>query len=258
MNYKKIIGYVAVILAVAVFLTAGIVSAQKRTAATGEGKNLICSRISELRAKTTARLGEKNTKLGERQTERNQKITDNREKRDNKLSESRTNWNERRNEFFQKLEEKAITDAQKQAVATFKSAVETAIAKRKADVNAAISAFRTDFDKLISDRKMAVDQARITLNNSISMAFDKADTDCKNGVSAVTVRENLKTSLKNAQEKFTADKKTIDKIKTGAQTLIAAKKTAFEKAISDFKNAMQTAKNMLKPFFGEQVGEQGQ
>jgi hypothetical protein len=61
----------------------------------------------------------------------------------------------------------------------------------------------------------------------------------------------LPESIQAARTKFQTDKKSAPKVGGNIQTLIEARKQAFEKAMTDFKAAMEKARTDLKKAFLE-------
>lgn len=251
MNYKKTI--VAAVIAV-VFLAPAIIFAQtateKRNQALENARKVFCEKAANFYGKLNQRLDERGAKLEERKTEREQNMEGRRDNRDAKREEARDRWQERRSDFYQKLEERAQNDAQKQALVIFKQKVEAAIIARKTAIDAAKQIFRDGLDKLIAERKAAVDTAKNALRNATRTAHENASLECQNG-EPQTIRETLRTRLKEAREKFEADRQAIEKLKDGVKPLIEARKAAVEKAISDFKAAMESARTELKTAWEE-------
>jgi hypothetical protein len=87
------------------------------------------------------------------------------------------------------------------------------------------------------------------LADAVKAAVEKAKTDCQNGVDPVSVRATLKDSIQAARTKFQTDKNSAPKVGGNIQTLIEARKQAFEKAMADFKAAMEKARTDLKKAF---------
>ncbi len=256
MNCKNLFSFFIPLIIVSVLLSPIMVSAQRKTIE--ETKQTICERFISWSAKVLQRITDAETKIDAKRQELKNKLNERWIERSDKIAETRAEWNANREEHFKKLEERSQTDAQKQAVLTFRQAVTSAIEARKKAIDEARETFKKGVENAVSARKTAVDATKLVFKNTVTAAVDEAKAACSANTDIKTIRENLQKKLKAAREKFAADRQTIEKMKDGAQTLITARRNAVEKAISDFKNAMQTAKNTLKPFFGEQVGEQGQ
>lgn len=208
-----------------------------------------CSKISDTLTNVENRADEREAKIKEKRETRQSTIDERREKRDERLAEFRQRHDENRSEHFQKLMEKALTDEQKQAVTQFQTDINNAIITRKTTIDKAINDFRQGIDNAISSRKTSVDSLISTYKNSIEEAFNKAKTDCDNGIATSEIRTTLRASLKELRQKFENDRKNLDKINDSMDSLITAKRAIFEKAISDFKTAVQAAKEKLKVAF---------
>jgi len=208
-----------------------------------------CNSISNLTSKYDQRITDRETKLETKRVEITNRIAERWEARDEKLAEKREKWDENREEHFDKLEEKAETDEQKQAFLAFKQAVTAAIASRRAAIDKAIDDFRQGVEQAKIDRKSAADTLRNTFRNSIRAAFQKAETDCDAGVDPATIRTNFRAEVNAAKEKFETDRKEMEKLQDMMKTLINTRKEAIEKAIDDFKTAMETARTEFKAAF---------
>ena len=251
MNSKKTIFSAVGAVAILSFFSTVIIFAQTGTpkaAGTQASKNF-CQRVSEFSSRIDQKITEQNVKLEAKRNETANKISSRRQERTSNLAEIRTKWDESRTEHFQKLREKAETDAQKQALIQFKEAVNSAISTRRAAVDAANSGFQQGVDQAITARKIAADAAVANFRNSVKAAWDKAKTDCASGVNTATVRQNLKSALKSAREKFVSDKQAVEKLRDSMKNLIQTRKQAIEKANQDFKAAMEKAKDDLKAVF---------
>lgn len=216
--------------------------------AAGKG---ICLQMEELSSNISGRMDEKESRIESKIQEKLQNLEKNRERRDGELAKFRNEADQWREENYNILESKAETSGQKQAVEDFKTAVEASVKARRAAIDAAIDAFRGGVDQAIAGRKSAIEEAAKTYRSSVRTAFEKAKTDCENGVLSTQVRADLHISLKAARGKFLEDRKGADKLQTATKSLITAKKQAFEKAISDFKTAVETAVAELKKTFPE-------
>jgi hypothetical protein len=259
MNSKKLAAFilisaVGVSIAGSVFAYAGVgalLEAKKRAEgfkqdAAAKG---ICLRIDEISSKTKENVSQKEEGINARIQNKLQEMDQNREKRDNELAEFRTNADEWRDKNYQLLEGKATTDEQKQAVEKFKTAVETAVKIRRESIDTAIDNFRDGVDKARTDHKSSLEGAMNSYQNAVQTAFEKAKNDCENGVDEKTVRTTLRTSLESSKGQLREDKAGVTKFRDTMKVLIDAKKTAFEKAISDFKTAMKAATGDLKKAF---------
>jgi hypothetical protein len=210
--------------------------------------NLICDNLEKWVVKIDQVLTEREMKIEEKQTERLEKLDEKRENRDTKLEQHREQWEEKWEEHFGILEEKASTSEQKQALVDFKEAVEEARASRQAAVDAAISQFRIDLDKLIADRKTAIEAAKTAYINAYNAAIQNAKQACIDGGDPSQIKETLRTALKAAKDKFNSDRQVIEKL--DLKSLVEARQRAFREALEYFKKAMEEARTELKTAFG--------
>lgn len=218
--------------------------------ASGENPANFCSRLLEVKSKVNGGLADRTTKLAEARTARDGKLDAGQADRDAKLADTRAKADANRQDHYAKLLEKADTDAKKQAVQTFRTAVEAAVAARRAAIDEAIKTFRQGVDGAITARKAAVDTAVNTFTASVNAATAKADTDCAGKVAPRTARETFQASLRAAREKLRTGRQALEKRKDVVTPLRTERKAAVDKAIADFKAAVEAAKNTLKAALG--------
>lgn len=256
MNYKKIFTITLGAIIITSILAPVLIWAQNENVNTG-AKNF-CARLSTTASKIDQRIINRDAKLESKQTEILNKIEARRDKRGVKIAEKRAKWDLNRVEHFAKLETKTQTDEQKQAVIAFTRAVQTAITTRRAAIDTAIQDFQQGINEAHFTRKSSADIVIGIFRNSITSAFEKAESDCENGIDPKTIRENLRTDLKTARENFVSDKQKIEKIKTPMETLITARQEAIKQAIDDFKAAVIQARDDFKTAFPPESEESPQ
>jgi hypothetical protein len=83
----------------------------------------------------------------------------------------------------------------------------------------------------------------------VKAAFDKAQTDCQNNVDPNTIRTNLRTALQAGRSQMQTGRQALPKVGGNIQPLIDARKQTVEKAMADFKAAMEQARTTLKKAF---------
>jgi len=209
----------------------------------------VCENISGLATRFNERVNEKGDKIRIKKQERENNWEEKLVEIDNRLTTLRNTRDEAWEKHFSKLEEKAESDVQKKAVSDFKSSVKKAIEARRAAINAAMTTFRNGVKNLIATRKNGLAKAVESYQAAQKAAFEKAKTDCVNGVDPKTVRTNLHASLKTARDKFNTEKQAVEKVGTSMDALIKAKKEAMEKAKADFHAAMEKARTDFKKAF---------
>lgn len=216
----------------------------------------ICLRVDEILSKINERMDQRGEQIEERIQNKIQEAEKNRGERNENLVEFRENADEWREESYEKLEAKAKTNEQKAAVEEFKKAIETAVDARRAAIDAAIDTFRDGVDGAWANHQSSIEGATNTYREAVRTAFEKAKSDCEDGVDAQTVRANLHTSLQAARGQLKEDRAGVAKLRDEMKNLIAARRAAFEKAISDFKTALETARKELKESFPESGEEE--
>lgn len=208
------------------------------------GEN-ICQKISDMANREQERLRQRTMNSGDRFQNWQLKTTE----KDSELANLRSNWDGNRDAQFKKLEEKATTDAQKKAVADFEATVKAAITARRTAVDAAISTFREGVKKLISDRAEGVSTSFTAFSDATKVAYETAKSDCASGKDPATIRTTLRNSIAAARTKFNSDRTSAPKVGGNIQALIDARRTAVNKAMTDFKAAMEKARTELKKSF---------
>ena len=249
MNFKKI-----TIFAFSVFVTACLALPVFAISQVGEGSPALkgfCSRISELTLKVDQRINDREAKLEKKHQENLDKFAVNKSERNAKKEEGKDKRDANRQEHYSALEAKATTDAQKQALAVFESTVEAAITARQTTIDATIASFQADIKRAMDNRKVAVDAAVSEFKNAEDLAIDKAISDCASGIDQKTVRATFIASMKTARDKFQSNKQAIEKLRASFEPLRATRKAAIDKAIQDFKIAIEGAKNELKIALGQ-------
>ena len=232
-----------------VMLLTSALPAFAQTSGTGTRPNgNACERFTKLATSMEARVNEGRMKLFARRDERKEKLDDRREARDERRDDRREQWEAAWEKRIDRLEELAASNTA--AVAAFKTAMAAAWKTRNAAIDAADKAYRAGLEKLIADKKTAVENASLAFKTAVSAAFTKAKADCASGVSADTVMTNLRASLKAAQDKFQADRKAVDAIGGKVKALVTTRQAAIEKAKSDFKAAAEKARADLKAALG--------
>jgi len=211
----------------------------------------ICENITTRMESLKNRLAERRGKIVDRHQDRIDRLKGGRDERRENLNERRTNRDQEREERYATLEEHAETDAQKQAVETFKRTVEASVDVRQEAVDAALDAFYVGIGDAISDRDTALKTAAEKFEDALNAAIDKVKSDCANSTDPQTIRQNLRTDIKDARDalKNTRQGNTVgDDVKVLAET----RRAAVEKAFEDFRTALEDAQAELKKAFGEE------
>ncbi len=250
--YKKL-GMIALLGAIIVpqFTFAAGPLAERRAANVNADKGSaaqFCTNLSTRADGWATKIDAKTAKVDINRNEQINKKAENRADRDARLDQHRDGWDNNRSARFAKLEAKATTDAQKAAVAEFKATVTAGITARRTAIDSAIAAFRSGVDALNTSNKTAIDLAITNFKTAYQAALTKATADCAAKVDPKTVKATFEASVKAASDTFKAAKDAIIK-KSAVEALAATRRTAVNKAISDFKVVLQAAQQKLQLAF---------
>lgn len=237
MNFKRIITITIGTITIIGVATPVYIIASPPMSASG-----FCNRISNISSDIVQKVKDNNNSIESKRTKITKNLQERWTEQANALLDKRNEWDESRDEHFKALEEKFPNDPKKQTVIVFERAVEAAIVARRAAINKAIADYQQGVQKLKSDRKTAIDAIKTTYEYAITAAFNKAKSDCSNDANPVTTRQTFIDAVKAAKDKYKSDYQAIEKLSTNMDQLIAARKAAIEKAIQDFKVAMEKAK----------------
>lgn len=210
-----------------------------------------CANVDKLASETDKKFAENEAKRIQNKNEKESKNESKRADKEKKLDDKRADSDQKRIDRLAKISSKATTTAQIAAVDTYKTAIQTAINNRRTAVDTAMKAYQSGLKSLIDSRKASSTVARTNLNNAINSAISKAKTDCASGVSDNTARTNFKNAVKAAKDQFNSAVKGLDNLKTQREALEKTRKSAFEKAHTDFKVAMENALSTLKTALGK-------
>ena len=205
-----------------------------------------CSKFNAKSLELDRRMGDNESKNEQKKDANAKKLAEQRIERDLKLEKHRADAEEKRGEQFIRLQAKATTDAQKAAVTAYQNAMTAAIKARKTAVDAAMKAFRDGVDKIIASRKTSLNAIVSSYRNAVDAAIARAKADCATGVTPETVRTTFKARMEAARVKMQTDRKALDKSGSQIEALTKIRKTAVEKAMSDFKATAESARIALK------------
>ncbi len=240
---SKIIFAFAIILTVSL----GVSSITKAATTTPPAdKKGFCAKLVEKEFNVQNRISNRTEQLEKFRNNQEENITKQRTKRDEQTEKLREKWEENRDKQLAKILERATTtDAQKQAAETFKKAVNDALTAKKTALDAANKIYRDGVDAFLKERKDAFGKVYATYKDSVKAAMEKAKTDCANSVDQKTIKTALANSVKQAWQKFTDKRKTIDKI----QAKITALRKTYQDSAQTARNAFQKAVNDARDAF---------
>lgn len=208
-----------------------------------------CSRLLAAKAeeRVFAHLEQMQVKLKARRGEVGSFVASRRSSRDAALSKSRGQLESRREAAFSRMDEVASAPAQKEAVTAFRAAVQAAIGARQAALDKALQEFRTGLDKARADRQAAVDAAVGDFAKAVKAAEEKAKADCalKDADSEV-VRAAMRTSIETARQTMKDGVRGAEKLGEQVPALAQVRQAAFEKALNDYRQAINDAKTQFK------------
>jgi hypothetical protein len=192
-------------------------------------------------------LADHQKKLKTRRDEVSSFVASRRTSRDGALVQSRGQLKGRRDAALAKMTDKATTPEQQVAVEAFKAAADAAAQARQAAIDAAIKTFRDGLDKARADRQTAVDAALKTFAEAVKATEDKAKVDCGvAGTDPEQVRTAMRTSIEAARTTLRQSIKQAEKVGEAAPALGEARRVAFDKALADYKTALEKAKTDFK------------
>jgi hypothetical protein len=209
-----------------------------------------CNQIPTLGEKINKQISEREAELMKKRAESDKMFELRKGALEIKLSEHRGDWDDNFSRHFSLLESRATTDAQKAAVAKFRATVESAAKERRAAIDAVIGTFSGNVATTTAAHKAKVDEAVRVYKAALDSATAKAKADCTaTPANEKTIREAYRTALKVAKEKFNADMKAIEKIRSTVNALSADHKAAIQRANEAFKVKVQSALTELKAAF---------
>jgi hypothetical protein len=171
--------------------------------------------------------------------------------RDQKMNEIRADWDLKDDEYFSKLDAKADTEAKRAAVAEFRSAIERAVEARRVTTDETLAVYRKGVDQLLASRQATIDTVVENYQDGMEILWNKAAADCVAGVSEKTVKENVKTGVKQLKAKFIEDKKQLNVQNEKISPLLTTKKQALIRADANFRLAVKNAQTALKAVLEE-------
>ncbi len=209
----------------------------------------LCSRLdtrsTEILKRITERIGQKDGK----QDDRLETLTGKRATWDEKRTSNRDEREAYRNKRYANLTERANTEEEKAAVKAFEDAVEAATETRQKSTDSAVNEFRKAMDTSISGRQGGIDSVLVEFKSDVETAFKKAVSSCDNGTAVKTVRETLRSDLKNARNELKAGYESLDKARDPRPDLVAARNAKIKTASEAFKASVESAKAELKKAF---------
>lgn len=225
----------------------------KREEREADREKKFCTRFTEIVEKMSNRMEERGSKIKENVSNRETNMDEKREERDNKLDGNRDEQDARRAKLYAELEARADTDAEKAAVVTFKETMDDLVKTRRAAVDAAITAFRSGVDASIATKKDGASSAYTDFKAAMDAAVAKAKSTCESGTDPDTVRDTFKSDMESAREALKGDRSELEKVGEKVKALAEVRKTAVEKALTEFKAGAEAARATLKAAFGETV-----
>ena len=213
---------------------------------TKPGSEIFCSRLSDYLGNMERLMGSSETELKNSRATNLTRLQNRQTTADERLKDLRKRQDERMRGHFTSLEKRATTTAQKAAVAEFEQTMENALETRRSAVDAANANFRDELKTLTDKRREATETLKIAFRNSVQNATTEARNACKTSLELQTIRDNFHAALKSAKEKFAADLRELDKIKTMLGQLTHARRKAITEAEKTFLQTLKTATQKLK------------
>lgn len=220
-----------------------------------ENTSQFCTRLNNNVDKFLDKLSAGEVRINEQRNEQTTKLEARAKERADRLALNRSEWDKERQAQYEKLSVKDGASEEKEALLRFRTIREAAVAARRTAIDAAISAYQNGVKQVVADHSASQDRIRISYRTSVSTAFDKAKAGCAERLTPSSVRETLRSSLKSAREKLSAERGALEKVSVKVRTLGETRKFAVEKALADFKTQIDQARNDLKSVFGSGQNE---
>jgi hypothetical protein len=152
-----------------------------------------CAKVTQITSTIQTRIDGMASKITASSSNRAANMDSKRVARDLALQTNRTAWLATRTVQYNNLLSKATTDVQKTAVNTFEVQIQKLIVDRKAAVDSAIHQFRTSVDSLLGTKVSMVTSAVATYKSDVDAAIAAANTACETtGVNDQNVRTTLR------------------------------------------------------------------
>jgi hypothetical protein len=222
---------------------------QKKDDRIAEKNDNICEKISERADAFTQKMTEQENTFQTRNQERLANWTTKKTEKETELSANRTTWDANRDAQFEALEERAQTEEQKKATADFEATTRSAITTRRAASDSAIKTFQDGVQTAVNTRNGQVEKLLSDAKSARQALLETAKADCAAGKDAKTVMATFRSGMEANRAKVQADKQNVTKLNTQVEALIATRKTAMEKALTDFKATMEQARVILRKAF---------
>ncbi|MFA6552700.1 MAG: hypothetical protein WCT19_04360 [Candidatus Paceibacterota bacterium] len=219
------------------------------TAVSSPGSNNFCANVDKFDATEDQKLVDGIANYEKIKVTRTQVLNQNYASRDAQQEIDRDNFNVDTDAGLAALQELAQTDAEKKAVVSFGQIIGNAVSARRKAVDAAVKSFRSGLDQAINTRKANIDNYLAAFKSAIDGIISKAKTDCANGVDQSLIKKNMQDGIKSARKVFSDSIVKLDKVSVTISTLLASRKSAFDKAHQDFNLALTKAKTDLEATF---------
>lgn len=210
-----------------------------------------CTNLDTYLATSEKKMAEREVKQDSSIAKRQAQLATNRAEKDKKVADARAQILLKQDEKLNSALAKATSTEQKLAITEFRNAVKSAIEVRQKAIDDARNVYRGAVDKIVTDRKANTNNALTAMKSAIETAVAKAKTDCSNGLDVNTVKSDLKQSVQNARNVFKNSIQNLGKINDSIKSVATTKQASFDKAHTDFKTALETAKTNLKAKLGK-------
>ena len=208
----------------------------------------VCANISTLRDRTLTRLSSRVTVIQGKRGEHQARFQAGRTLRRTTLTTNRLLHDATRQARYEKLRSHASTTAQTAAVNTFQTEVERLVTERKAAVDVAIAVFEDSAAALQTKSDAAVSTFSATMQTDINKIFDDATASCTAGTKGADVVSAMKSALAAKKAARENDSK-AHVVRDEFKALQATRKAAVEAAMAKFKTGMDAATVSLKTAF---------
>lgn len=243
----------------ATFIIAGLlgplmVAAQPQAvvSATKPEGGSFCARVDQLRASALKQHDGLRKQLDSSRAKQVAELDSKKKENDTYVTGLTKTVDTQRDQQITKLAEKAKDPAKKTALSTFQRAVAAAVSARRMAITASNNAYRLSLKDAIAKRKASADVMLKTYQDAVLAASSKAKSDCATKVDPAVARETFLSAIKTAKDKLQGDKKILERLEETIAPLISVRRAAHEKALADFKVAMEKARADLKVVLGNE------
>ncbi len=204
-----------------------------------------CDSISVMEANVLSRVSERGDAVMGNKLNRRTERAGQKSARLAALESKRNEKESLREARYSKMRDHAKTEEQKEAVETFIKTVERLVGERKAAVDAAVATFETDVMALRDQQDVTAESVVADVSQSVRSVFDDARAACSTASDGAAVREIISAGMKNIQSEHQARRAEYT-YREEFEALRAKRQQAERAALATFTTEMKAATDVLK------------